>query len=69
MAQIFTMVPDSVLIEVWNLDTAKKVWEAVCAKYEAKALTRVYLLANNYQILNKVLAAYNISAWEDKNSK
>ena len=30
---------------------------------------RVYLLANNYQIPNKLLATYNVSAWEDKNSK
>jgi hypothetical protein len=35
-AQIFTTVPDSVLIEVRNLDTAQKVWDAVCAKYETK---------------------------------
>ena len=27
MAQIFTTVPDSVLIEVWNLATAKEVWK------------------------------------------
>ena len=32
-------------------------------------LIRVYLLANNYQIPNKLLANYNISTWEDKNSK
>jgi gag-polypeptide of LTR copia-type len=38
-AQIFTTVPDSVLIEVRNLDTAQKVWDAVCAKYETKSLT------------------------------
>ena len=36
MAQIFTMVPDSVLIEIWNLATAKEIWEAVCAKHEMK---------------------------------
>ena len=39
MAQIFTMVPDSVLIEILNLATAKEIWEAVCAKHEMKALT------------------------------
>ena len=32
-------MPDSILIEVRNLDTAKEVWDAVCAKHEAKALT------------------------------
>ena len=39
MAQILTMVPDSVLIEIQNLATAKEIWEAVCAKHEMKALT------------------------------
>ena len=39
MAQIFTTVPDSILIEVWNLATAKEVWEAVCVKHETRALT------------------------------
>ena len=29
---------------------------------------RVYLFANNYQLPNKLLAIYNISACEDKNS-
>ena len=37
MAQIFTMVPDSVLIEIQNLATAKEIWEVVCAKHEMKA--------------------------------
>ena len=31
-------------------------------------LNRVYLFANNYQLPNKLLAIYNISACEDKNS-
>ena len=39
MAQIFTTVPDSILIEVRNLTTAKEIWDAVCAKHEMKALT------------------------------
>ena len=39
MAQIFTMVPDSVLIKIQNLATAKEIWEAVCAKHEMKAFT------------------------------
>ena len=39
MAQINTMVPDSVLIKIQNLATAKEVWEVVCAKHETKALT------------------------------
>ena len=39
MAQIFITVLDSVLIKVRNLATAKEVWEAVCVKHEARALT------------------------------
>jgi gag-polypeptide of LTR copia-type len=39
MAQIFTTVPDSVLIEVQNLDNAKKTWDAMCTKYQTKSLT------------------------------
>ena len=39
MAQIFTIAPDSVLIKVWNLATAKEVWEVVCVKHETRALT------------------------------
>ena len=39
MAQIFTMVLDSILIKVRNLATVKEVWEAVCTKHKTKALT------------------------------
>ena len=39
MVQIFTTVPDSILIKVWNLATAKEVWDAVCVKHETRALT------------------------------
>ena len=38
LTQIFTTIPNSVLIEVQNLNTAKEVWEAMCAKHETKAL-------------------------------
>jgi gag-polypeptide of LTR copia-type/Zinc knuckle len=37
-AQIFTMISDSVLIEIRNLTTAKEVWDAVCTRHETKAL-------------------------------
>ena len=38
-AQIFTMVPDSLLIKIQNFDTAKEVWDTVCARHESRALT------------------------------
>ena len=38
-AQIFTMVLESLLIELCKLKTAKEIWDAVCAKHEGKALT------------------------------
>jgi gag-polypeptide of LTR copia-type len=38
-AQIYTMIPDSVLIEIRSLDTVKEVWDTVCTKHETKALT------------------------------
>ena len=38
-AQIFTTIPESLLIKLHKLKTAKEVWEAVCAKHEGKALT------------------------------
>ena len=38
-AQIFMMVPESMLIELRKLKTVKDVWDAVCAKHEGKALT------------------------------
>ena len=37
-AQIFTLILDSLLIEVQKLKTAKELWEAMCAKHEKKAL-------------------------------
>jgi gag-polypeptide of LTR copia-type/Zinc knuckle len=38
-AQIFTTIPDSLLIEIRNLKTAKETWDVVCAKHETRALT------------------------------
>jgi len=40
-AQIFTTIPDSLLIEVQKLKTLKEVWDALCAKHKKKALTVV----------------------------
>ena len=39
MAQVFTTIPESLLIEVWKLKTAKEVWGPICAKHETMALT------------------------------
>jgi len=38
-AQIFTTVPELLLIELHKFKTAKEIWDAVCAKQEGKALT------------------------------
>jgi hypothetical protein len=38
-AQIFTTIPESLIIEFQKLETAHKIWEAVCARHEKKALT------------------------------
>ena len=38
-AQIFMMIPNSLLIEIQKLNTAKEIWEAIVAKYEGKSLT------------------------------
>ena len=38
-AQIYGTIPESLQIEVQKLDTAKEIWDAICAKHEAKALT------------------------------
>ena len=38
MAQVFTMILESLLIEVWKLKTAKEVWDAICVKRETMAL-------------------------------
>ncbi|KIJ55366.1 hypothetical protein M422DRAFT_141171, partial [Sphaerobolus stellatus SS14] len=32
-AQIFSTVPDSILIEIKNHNTAKKMWDALCSKF------------------------------------
>ena len=37
-AQIFTLIPDSLLIEVQKLKMAKEIWEAMCVKHEKKTL-------------------------------
>ena len=39
MAQVFTTIPESLLIEVRKLKTAREVWDAICAKQETTALT------------------------------
>ena len=39
MAQIFTTVPEVLLIEIRRLSTAKQMWDAICAKHENVALT------------------------------
>ena len=39
MAQVFTMILESLLIEVQKLKMAKEVWDAICAKHETTALT------------------------------
>jgi len=33
------MIPDSQLIEIQKLKTAKEIWDTVCTKYEDKSLT------------------------------
>jgi hypothetical protein len=38
-AQIYTTIPEVLLIEVRKLSTAKETWDAVCAKHEHTALT------------------------------
>jgi len=37
-AQIFTTIPEGLLVEVQKLSTAKEIWDAVCHKHEAKGL-------------------------------
>ncbi|KIJ37239.1 hypothetical protein M422DRAFT_178285, partial [Sphaerobolus stellatus SS14] len=32
-AQVFSMVPDSILIEIKNHETAKGVWDTLCRKF------------------------------------
>ena len=39
-AQILT-IPESIAIEIQALDTGKKLWDALCEKYENRALTVV----------------------------
>jgi len=38
-AQVFTTIPEALLIEVQKLTTAKEVWDAICVMHEGKALT------------------------------
>ena len=38
-AQSFTMIPNLLLIEIQELNTAKEIWEAIVAMYEGKSLT------------------------------
>jgi hypothetical protein len=37
-AQIYTMIPEALLIEVRKLSTAKETWDMVCAKHKHTAL-------------------------------
>ena len=37
-AQIFTTIPEGLLVKVQKLHTAKEIWDAVCGKHEAKGL-------------------------------
>jgi gag-polypeptide of LTR copia-type len=37
-AQLFTTIPEGLLIKVQKLATAKQVWNAVCAKHESRAI-------------------------------
>jgi len=49
--QIFTTIPDSLLIEIQKLNTAKEIWDTVCAKYENKSLTvKVDLRCRMYEM-------------------
>jgi len=38
-AQIFTTIPDSLLIKIQRLKMAKEIWDTVCEKYKGKSLT------------------------------
>ena len=38
MMQIFTMVPEVLLIEIRRLLTAKQMWDAICTKHESSSL-------------------------------
>jgi len=38
-SQVFTTIPEALLIEIQKLTTAKEVWDAICMKHEGKALT------------------------------
>jgi hypothetical protein len=37
-AQVFSTIPDGILVEVQKLKTVKEVWDAVCLKHEGKGL-------------------------------
>ena len=50
-AQIFTTIPETLLIEIQKLSTAKEIWDAICIKHENTALTiKVDLRQRLYQI-------------------
>jgi len=50
-AQVFTTIPDSLLIEVQKLKMAKEIWDTVCAKYEGKSITvKIDLRHRMYEI-------------------
>ena len=38
-AQIYTTIPEALLIEIRKLSTAKEIWDAICAKHEHTTLT------------------------------
>ena len=37
-AQIFTAIPEGLLVKVQKLSTTKVIWDAICCKHEAKGL-------------------------------
>ena len=50
-AQIFTTIPDLLLIEIQKLKTVKEIWDTVCVKYEDKLLTiKVDLWCHMYEM-------------------
>jgi len=38
-AQVFTTIPEALLIAVQKLKMAKEMWDVICIKHEGKALT------------------------------
>ena len=50
-AQIFTTIPETLLIEIRKLSNAKEIWDAICIKHENTALTiKVDLRQRLYQM-------------------